>query len=289
MKKNSRKKPARRLTADQTESFLFKTLSKNKPLTKQERERLIPLMLAGDENARNKLVTSHARLILKIASKHVISLHSLTYKDLVMEALAEITAHLHKFDPKRGALSTFVGLRARTGILRAINFSDKMVHVPTQEVRRANGALPPGIKYKRDIRISETIHSHRPTDLYGSIMPGSDKKFLESIDVRRYPDAEDYDIERPDESLMKHKQVKILRKAFRQLSKFDQFLLKSKLFDEDVLNKTSQKVLKKFGLGTKKPDGRIVPLTRQAIQFRMANAQKHLKLIVENLLNSKAH
>ena len=289
MKKNSRKKPARHLTADQTESFLFKTLSKNKPLTKQKREQLIPLMLAGDENARNKLVTSHARLILKIASKHVISLHSLTYKDLVMEALAEITAHLHKFDPKRGALSTFVGLRARTGILRAINFSDKMIHVPTQEVRRANGALPPGTKYKRDIRISETIHNQRPTDLYSNMMHGSDKKLLESIDVRRYPDAENYNIERPDESLMKHKQVKILREAFRQLSKFDQFLLKSNLIDEDIPKKTSQKLLEKFGLGTKKPDGRIVPLTRQTAQYHITNAQKHLRLIVENLLDSDLH
>lgn len=75
-------------------------------LSKEEKLQQFKLMKNGDNEARNRLVESITPLVIKIVKKYPGVIKN--YKDLVSDSLIYIIENIHRWEPERGSLSTFI-------------------------------------------------------------------------------------------------------------------------------------------------------------------------------------
>ncbi|MFC2077551.1 RNA polymerase sigma factor RpoD/SigA [Candidatus Bipolaricaulota bacterium] len=107
----------------------FREISRFPLLTASEEKDLAREMAAGGSGARERLIVSNLRLVVKIAREYVEV--GLPLVDLIQEGNIGLIEAIDRFDPERGyRLSTYAAWWIRRAILAAINSSARMIRIP---------------------------------------------------------------------------------------------------------------------------------------------------------------
>ena len=100
----------------------------------EERE-LVLRARAGDEEARQRMITANLRLVVRIARDH--EGYGLALLDMINEGNLGLMTAVDRYDPDKGAkLSTFAALYIKTYIRRAIANYGRTVRLPVHLVER---------------------------------------------------------------------------------------------------------------------------------------------------------
>jgi len=111
-------------------------------LTREEEVELAALIAAGDEDAREHMITANLRLVVKIAQDYSnLGLHLL---DLINEGNIGLMKAVERFDPNKGGkLSTYASWWIKQSIKRALANQSKTIRLPVhmiEKVARMNKA-----------------------------------------------------------------------------------------------------------------------------------------------------
>ena len=107
----------------------FREISQFPVLSQQEERELARDMVAGVDGARERLITSNLRLVVKIAREYTDA--GLMLVDLIQEGNIGLIEAVDRFDVERGyRLSTYASWWIRRAILTAITDYSRMIRIP---------------------------------------------------------------------------------------------------------------------------------------------------------------
>src|SRR6476659_10850398 len=120
-----------------TDSFqLFLNQASRYPLlTREEEVELAQRIERGDLAAKERLINSNLRLVVRFATRY--QGHGLSLQDLVQEAMLGLIRAAEKFDWRRGyKFSTYATLWIRQAIQRGLDNTGRAVRVPAHVAQR---------------------------------------------------------------------------------------------------------------------------------------------------------
>ena len=107
----------------------FREIGRFPLLSADDERRLARQMAAGVDGARDRLIVSNLRLVVKIAQEYTDV--GLPLNDLIQEGNIGLIEGIDRFDPERGyRLSTYSSWWIRRSILMAINSQSRMIRIP---------------------------------------------------------------------------------------------------------------------------------------------------------------
>ena len=125
---------AERLTDNSLNTYLYQ-ISSDKLLTAEEEKSLSKRILAGDEEAREVLINSNLRLVVKIAKGYLT--HEMELLDLIQEGNVGLIKAAEKFDFRKNVrFSTYASFWIRQSIARAISNKSRMIRFPHRKEER---------------------------------------------------------------------------------------------------------------------------------------------------------
>lgn len=132
--------------ADPTYRLYLKDIGDSKLLSPEEEVELAARVQRGDAEARERMIKSNLRLVVKIAREY--SNYGLSLLDLINEGNMGLMKAVERFDPtKGGKLSTYSAWWIKQSIKRALANQGKTIRLPVHMVdkisrmRRANAEL----------------------------------------------------------------------------------------------------------------------------------------------------
>src|SRR6478672_7912968 len=120
-----------------TDSFqLFANQASRYPLlTREEEVELAQLIERGDLAAKERLINSNLRLVIKFARRY--QGHGLSLQDLVQEAMLGLIRAAEKFDWRKGyKFSTYAVLWIKQSIQRGLDNTGRQVRIPAHIAQR---------------------------------------------------------------------------------------------------------------------------------------------------------
>lgn len=109
-------------------------------LTAQEEVYFARQVLQGDTSARNRMIESNLRLVVKIARRYMN--RGLSLLDLIEEGNLGLIHAVEKFDPERGfRFSTYATWWIRQTIERALMNQTRTIRLPIHIIKEINGYL----------------------------------------------------------------------------------------------------------------------------------------------------
>ncbi len=109
-------------------------------LTAQEEVYFARRVLQGDASARNRMIESNLRLVVKIARRYMN--RGLSLLDLIEEGNLGLIHAVEKFDPERGfRFSTYATWWIRQTIERALMNQTRTIRLPIHIIKEINGYL----------------------------------------------------------------------------------------------------------------------------------------------------
>jgi RNA polymerase nonessential primary-like sigma factor len=124
-------------------------------LTAQEEVYYARMVLQGDTNARNRMIESNLRLVVKIARRYMS--RGLNLLDLIEEGNLGLIHAVEKFDPERGfRFSTYATWWIRQTIERALMNQTRTIRLPIHIIKEINGYL------RASWQLAQTL-DHEPT------------------------------------------------------------------------------------------------------------------------------
>jgi RNA polymerase primary sigma factor len=126
-----------RQSAETTDSFqLFVNQASRYPLlTREEEVELAKRIERGDLEAKERLINSNLRLVIKFARRY--QGHGLALQDLIQEAMLGLIRAAEKFDWRRGyKFSTYAVLWIKQAIQRGLDNTGRPVRIPAHVAQR---------------------------------------------------------------------------------------------------------------------------------------------------------
>jgi len=128
---------AKELTINDPVRMYLKEIGKISLLTLEEEMELSAKIVAGDEEAKNKLAESNLRLVVSIAKRYVG--RGMLFLDLIQEGNIGLMKAVEKFDAEKGyKFSTYATWWIRQAITRAIADQARTIRVPVHMVETIN-------------------------------------------------------------------------------------------------------------------------------------------------------
>ena len=128
---------AKELTINDPVRMYLKEIGKISLLTLEEETELSARIVAGDEEAKNKLAESNLRLVVSIAKRYVG--RGMLFLDLIQEGNIGLMKAVEKFDVEKGnKFSTYATWWIRQAITRAIADQARTIRVPVHMVETIN-------------------------------------------------------------------------------------------------------------------------------------------------------
>lgn len=141
-------------TVDLIEQY-YKEIRSAPLLTKEEEIHYARRLRQGDEAARQQMIKSNLRLVVKIAKRYIKS--GIPILDLIEEGNLGLMRAVEKFDPDKGfRFSTYGAWWIQQTIERAIMNQSRTVRVPIHVVKKVNACLRKGRELTK-------ILDHEPT------------------------------------------------------------------------------------------------------------------------------
>ncbi len=132
-----RRGEAHRAAAETTDSLqlFFNQASRYPLLTRDEEVELAKRIERGDLDAKERLINSNLRLVIKFARRY--QGHGLPLQDLVQEAMLGLIRAAEKFDWRRGyKFSTYAVLWIKQAIQRGLDNTGRPVRIPAHVAQR---------------------------------------------------------------------------------------------------------------------------------------------------------
>ncbi len=125
-------------------------------LTADEEKYFSRLALAGDESARQRMIESNLRLVVKISRRYIN--RGLPLLDLIEEGNLGLIHAVKKFDPERGfRFSTYATWWIRQNIERAIMNQSRTVRLPIHIIKDINTCLRAARRLRQEREENPTV------------------------------------------------------------------------------------------------------------------------------------
>ena len=140
--------------SDPTQIYL-KEIGRSKLLSKEEEVHYARLALKGDLQARNQMIQSNLRLVVKIARRYLN--RGLSLLDLIEEGNLGLIRAVEKFDPEKGfRFSTYATWWIRQNVERALMNQTRTIRLPIHIIKELNVYLRKGREIAQSL-------DHEPT------------------------------------------------------------------------------------------------------------------------------
>lgn len=154
-------------------SLYFRDIGKFPLLSKDEEVYFARRVQEGDDWARERMIQSNLRLVVKIAKRYINS--GLPLLDLIEEGNLGLMRAVEKYDPERGfRFSTYAIWWIRQAIERGIMNQERTVRLPVHVVKEVN-------KCRRTARNLSQALSHEPDAEEIAVKLKKSKKKVEQI------------------------------------------------------------------------------------------------------------
>lgn len=238
------------------------------------------LAIKGDQKARQRMIESNLRLVVKIARKYYN--RGMEFSDLIEEGNLGLLRAVDKFDPERGfRFSTYATWWIRQTIERAIMNQSRTIRLPIHVLRELNACLTTARKLMQE-------QDREPT--YGEIAQALDKSIDDVKEMMHLNEkVVSLDIQVGNEG----SQTKSLVEALPDKSTIDpEEALYTERFNEsleacleELSDKQREVLCRRFGLGgferqTLEEVGEAVGLTRERVRQIQMGALKTLRDIL---------
>ena len=171
---------------------------RNIPLLNEEDEYKIAIAAAnGDENARQTMITSNLRLVVKVAKTYIGRSSNLSFLDLIQEGNMGLMRATEKFDAEKGfRFSTYATYWIKQAISKAIIDQSRAVRLPAHIVNELN-------KFNKAIRDLSQQYGRTPSDKeLAEYLNVSVKKISEYYTISKEPCSLDVTIDEDEDTAM---------------------------------------------------------------------------------------
>ena len=171
---------------------------RNIPLLREEDEYKIAIAAAnGDENARQTMITSNLRLVVKVAKTYIGRSSNLSFLDLIQEGNMGLMRATEKFDAEKGfRFSTYATYWIKQAISKAIIDQSRTVRLPAHIINELN-------KFNKAIRDLSQQYGRTPSDKeLAEYLNVSVKKISEYYTISKEPCSLDVTIDEDEDTAM---------------------------------------------------------------------------------------
>ena len=171
---------------------------RNIPLLSEEDEYKIAIAAAnGDENARQTMITSNLRLVVKVAKTYIGRSSNLSFLDLIQEGNMGLMKATEKFDAEKGfRFSTYATYWIKQAISKAIIDQSRAVRLPAHIINELN-------KFNKAIRDLSQQYGRTPSDKeLAEYLNVSVKKISEYYTISKEPCSLDVTIDEDEDTAM---------------------------------------------------------------------------------------
>ena len=171
---------------------------RNIPLLSEEDEYKIAIAAAnGDENARQTMITSNLRLVVKVAKTYIGRSSNLSFLDLIQEGNMGLMRATEKFDAEKGfRFSTYATYWIKQAISKAIIDQSRAVRLPAHIINELN-------KFNKAIRDLSQQYGRTPSDKeLAEYLNVSIKKISEYYTISKEPCSLDVTIDEDEDTAM---------------------------------------------------------------------------------------
>ena len=250
---------------------------RNIPLLSEEEERETAIAaVRGDENARQIMITSNLRLVVKVAKTYIGRSSNLSFLDLIQEGNLGLMKAIEKFDAEKGfRFSTYATYWIKQAISKAVIDQSRAVRLPAHIINELN-------KFNKAIRELSQQYGRTPTDKeLAAYLEVSVKKINEYYTISKEPCSLDVTIDEDEDTAM----IDLI--ADENATKFmdiDELSIRDTIYS--VLNTLSERERKiielRFGFvdgrqHTLEEVGKEFNLTKERIRQLEASALKKLR------------
>ena len=265
-------------TVDLIEQY-YKEIRTAPLLTKDEEIFYTRRLRQGDESARQQMIKSNLRLVVKIAKRYIKS--GIPILDLIEEGNLGLMRAVEKFDPEKGfRFSTYGAWWIQQTIERAIMNQSRTVRVPIHVVKKVNACLRKGRELTKILD-----HEATPSDIAMAM-----QRSPEEIENILALNEKTISIDSPISEVFDKPLLETLADSqeFDPLDKFAMQDLQQNV--ERWLGSLSPKlrevVIRRYGLQghdatTLDQTGMEIGLTRERVRQLQAEALKQLKRLIE--------
>lgn len=265
-------------TVDLIEQY-YKEIRTAPLLTKDEEIFYTRRLRQGDESARQQMIKSNLRLVVKIAKRYIKS--GIPILDLIEEGNLGLMRAVEKFDPEKGfRFSTYGAWWIQQTIERAIMNQSRTVRVPIHVVKKVNACLRKGRELTKILD-----HDATPSEIAMAM-----QRSPEEIENILALNEKTISIDSPISEVFDKPLLETLADS-QEFDPLDKFAMQD--LQENVerwLGSLSPKlrevVIRRYGLQghdatTLDQTGMEIGLTRERVRQLQAEALKQLKRLIE--------